>query len=153
MNASTDVIPRSEETDAELELSAQDLLALSAVRQVEEPAIRPVPPPARPAKSAPTRKLKLSLTFSLMAAVGVIGAIYVLSNSERASQPNAGPSQQLAQTEWAAPAQLAEGEPVRFANPFDANEVFEFPAGTSESQARDAVAEVLLKRAASRQRT
>jgi hypothetical protein len=42
---------------------------------------------------------------------------------------------------------------VRFANPFDADEVFEFPPGTSQSQARDAVADVLLKRAVSRQKT
>jgi hypothetical protein len=40
--------------------------------------------------------------------------------------------------------------PVFFANPFDGSEVFEFPPGTSEREARDAVADALLKRARER---
>jgi hypothetical protein len=40
--------------------------------------------------------------------------------------------------------------PVRFANPFDATEVFEFPPGTSETEAHDAVAGLLMKRAQDR---
>jgi len=40
--------------------------------------------------------------------------------------------------------------PVRYANPFDSTEVFEFPPGTSESEARDAVADRLLQRARER---
>jgi len=40
--------------------------------------------------------------------------------------------------------------PVRFANPFDATEVFEFPAGTSRSAARAAVAKLLTERARGR---
>jgi hypothetical protein len=45
----------------------------------------------------------------------------------------------------------AIARPVRFRNPFDANEVFEFPPGTSYTEARDAVAAKLLKRAQERQ--
>jgi hypothetical protein len=41
--------------------------------------------------------------------------------------------------------------PVRFQNPFDASEVFEFPAGTSRAEMRDAVAELLSQRARERQ--
>jgi hypothetical protein len=41
--------------------------------------------------------------------------------------------------------------PVRFSNPFDASEVFEFPSGTSDEQARQSVAEILLQRARDRQ--
>ena len=41
--------------------------------------------------------------------------------------------------------------PVRFANPFDATEVFEFPPGTSEAEAHDAVADLLTKRAQDRE--
>jgi hypothetical protein len=37
--------------------------------------------------------------------------------------------------------------PVKFVNPFDPTEVFEFPPGTSQATARDAVAELLLNRA------
>jgi hypothetical protein len=40
--------------------------------------------------------------------------------------------------------------PVRVRNPFDATEVFEFPAGTSETEAREATAELLLERARDR---
>ncbi len=46
-----------------------------------------------------------------------------------------------------------ESPPVRFTNPFDATEVFEFPPGTSEAEARQAVAAVLLQRARDRQRS
>jgi hypothetical protein len=41
--------------------------------------------------------------------------------------------------------------PVRFSNPFDASEVFEFPAGTSDEQARQSVAALLLARARERE--
>jgi hypothetical protein len=44
----------------------------------------------------------------------------------------------------------ADPAPVRFANPFDKREVFEFPAGTSQADARDAVAEILYERAQER---
>ena len=40
---------------------------------------------------------------------------------------------------------------VRFSNPFDASEVFEFPPGTSDEQARQSVAAILLQRAHDRQ--
>jgi len=41
---------------------------------------------------------------------------------------------------------------VQFSNPFDASEVFEFPPGTSDDQARQSVATILLERAHDRQR-
>jgi hypothetical protein len=41
-------------------------------------------------------------------------------------------------------------EPVTFANPFDATEVFQFPSGTSETEARQSVAELLMQRARER---
>jgi hypothetical protein len=50
----------------------------------------------------------------------------------------------------ATPPPAAEPEPVHFANPFDASEVFEFPPGTTRDEARTAVAEMLLERARSR---
>lgn len=51
------------------------------------------------------------------------------------------------------PVTIAEPEkrpPVQVRNPFDATEVFEFPAGTSETEAREATAELLLERARDR---
>lgn len=43
-----------------------------------------------------------------------------------------------------------QGAPVRIRNAFDSSEVFEFPHGTTESEAREAVAELLLSRARDR---
>jgi hypothetical protein len=40
--------------------------------------------------------------------------------------------------------------PVRVANPFDASEIFEFPHGASEADARDAIAGFLMERAVNR---
>ena len=50
------------------------------------------------------------------------------------------------------PAPLAEPPPqaVKVVNPFDATEVFEFPPETTEAQARDAIAELLIQRAQER---
>jgi len=44
----------------------------------------------------------------------------------------------------------SEDSPRRFANPFDTTEVFEFPAGTTEDDARQSVAEILFERARER---
>ena len=151
MSESAGVIARSDETDTEIELSAQDLLALSDLGQIEAHATSSAPQPSKPAQSG--SKHKLGLPLSLIAAVGVAGATYVVTSSDGATPSVANISQPLAPSEWPAPQQLAERAPVRFANPFDAEEVFEFPPGTTETQARDAVADVLLKRAISRQET
>jgi hypothetical protein len=48
-------------------------------------------------------------------------------------------------------AQAVEQQPVRVQNPFDKGEVFEFPPGTSDQEAHDAVADMLLQRAIQRQ--
>jgi hypothetical protein len=134
----------SDSADMEIDLSAQELLALSALPQVEQPS-------SAAKKASPGKRG--SLYLSTIAAVAVIGATYVLTKSDRGNLPAADTPQHLAQSQWPAPQQLATGEPVRFANPFDTDEVFEFPAGTTETEARDAVADVLLKRAMSRQKT
>ncbi len=42
------------------------------------------------------------------------------------------------------------GAPVRVTNPFDSSEIFEFPYGTSEADAREAIAGFLVERAVSR---
>lgn len=51
----------------------------------------------------------------------------------------------------AAPAQ-PRGPVVQVINPFDATEVFEFPGATTKSEARSAIAELLLQRAHERRR-
>jgi hypothetical protein len=49
------------------------------------------------------------------------------------------------------PPPTSPGELVKVRNPFDAAEVFEFPPGTSVTEARQAVADFLLQRARDRQ--
>ena len=48
------------------------------------------------------------------------------------------------------PTALPEDSPTRFANPYDSSEVFEFPSGTTEDDARRSVAEILVERARER---
>jgi hypothetical protein len=49
--------------------------------------------------------------------------------------------------ERAPAAPSSDSEPVRIKNPFDRTEVFEFPAGTGEAEAREAVTKLLMERA------
>lgn len=151
MSEPTRAIPGINETDTEIELSAQDLLALSEPKQAQEPATNPTLPTAEPVKRASPRKLVLSLALTVSAVA--VAVTYAISSSGGASQSIATSSQQIAQIDEPAPQSLADSQPVRFVNPFDAGEVFEFPAGTTQAQARDAVAEVLMERAISRQKT
>jgi hypothetical protein len=58
---------------------------------------------------------------------------------------------QLAQAAPVAPAApVSQSPPVRVKNPFDPQEVFEFPAGTPRAEARQKVSELLLQRAVDR---
>jgi hypothetical protein len=62
------------------------------------------------------------------------------------------PSPLPATAAMAAPPAPSTDQPatVRFVNPFDKKEVFEFPPGTSQADARDAVADLLAERARDR---
>jgi hypothetical protein len=48
------------------------------------------------------------------------------------------------------PPPVAEAQPLRFKNPFDKSEVFEFPPGTTPEEARASVADLLMQRAQDR---
>lgn len=155
--------------DAEVELSAQDLLELSAPGEKLERAQEPVtkittaaPVPSAPAlqkraasKTARRQVWPARVAASVTFAVGTIGALYfVMASDDGAGHSMAQGQAPQSQSQSPLPASVpkSEGKPVLFANPFDANEVFEFPAGTSEAEARDAVAEILMERAMKRQR-
>lgn len=150
--------------DAEVELSAEDLLGLCDPCESNKPVAKATATAATPpgastsqrrdkSAGAAGQKSLIRVALSVTAAVAVAGASYLLIPSrddagqsltqEPALQPQMLASASVAKT---------EGKPVLFANPFDKNEVFEFPAGTSEAQARDAVAELLMERAMERQR-
>ena len=91
------------------------------------------------------------IAIALSLTVAAIGAGYALYSvgpfgAGHASMPRADQSAPALLALQTAPA----GEPLRVANPFDASEVFEFPAGTSEADAREAVAGFLIERATRR---
>lgn len=150
--------------DAEVELSARDLLELSgpgdSEQRVQEPraktkivSVEPSAPAsqkhAAPA-AAPRAVWFETVAALLILAVGAGGALYFVSTSYRAGRSIA--QEQTPRSQLPAPALQGEGKPLLYANPFDANEVFEFPAGTTEAEARDEVAEILMARAMERQR-
>jgi hypothetical protein len=155
MNDSKLRIAGTEAPDAEVELSAEDLLGLSApcVSNERPSATMTTRPVAVP--SAPVRRgmpaWRVALSFAVMA--GAVGAVYLaMAPVKHAVQNVRLPQSQLPATSPNSDGKPAAGAPVTFANPFDAKEVFEFPAGTSEAEARDAVAEILMERAMERQR-
>jgi len=152
-----------DEDTIELELSAEQALALSQAYAPNRPQ-----PPNRPASLPVSSKGKSSSNASRdqhtprdqrsewAAVILSISAVSVLSGgiaywATNPAEPVApGANQKVFHP--AAPGTMApriaeEPTPVRFTNPFDATEVFEFPSGTSETEARDAVADLLLQRA------
>jgi hypothetical protein len=78
------------------------------------------------------------------------GAIaYVATNPQQLARTAAAvvaPAREIAVPKPAPPPPI-QTEPVRFTNPFDRTEIFEFPSGTSETAARQSVAELLMERA------
>ncbi len=72
-----------------------------------------------------------------------------LTGTVKASIPAAGntSAREGPQQSPEAESEPAAYQPIRLANPFDASEIFEFPAGTSLAEARQSVAALLLERA------
>jgi hypothetical protein len=80
------------------------------------------------------------------------------SGWELAAQPGAHPqaavaaaARPIAVLHETAPVAVPPPPPVQIINPFDKTEVFQFPAGTSEDESRDKVAQILMQRARERQ--
>ena len=123
------------------------------------PAIqrKPVPksylPPA-PRETAHTTDVLVSLSVAL--ALGITAVAIALWPAEQspktaaqAVMPTVAAAAHAEAPTHAEPATV-ENVPTRFANPFDASEVFEFPPGTTQDAARESVAETLLQRARDR---
>jgi hypothetical protein len=130
------------------EMDAQDLREL-----VKDDSLEPTQPIAPPSASpsdendaaaeARRAKARLALGFTVVFTGAIVaGALY--------EPPSTGKSAFNTATAWLESASV-DREPVRFPNPFDESEVFEFPAGTTEQEARDAIAGFLLERATKRQ--
>lgn len=99
----------------------------------------------------PDKRLKIALGIAAPAIALLAGVAYLAAKPVYTAAP---PVPVVAQEEPIAepepPPVEPAVEPVRFKNPFDHREVFEFPAGTTKAEARDKVAEILMGRARER---
>jgi hypothetical protein len=141
-----------------MELSAEELLEFTRSRpapssaphvaRTGEPAVS-APPPAKPVHRLWHSPLVLASIGSILLLATV--ATLRVGASEVSLEPELPlvTEQDIAGDADALP--VPDAEPVRIRNPFDKSEVFEFPSGTSEQEAHDAVADMLLKRAIERQ--
>jgi hypothetical protein len=91
------------------------------------------------------------VAIALPLALAAIAAGYALYSEIGSSDaPRAATSSPVTQQQLSSTQSVSVDEPLRVANPFDASEVFEFPAGTSEADAQEAVAGFLIERATRR---
>jgi len=87
------------------------------------------------------------VVLSILIAWLVAGGIIYLRDTTSVTSTLTGPAQNVAVSP--ASAEVAK-ESVKFTNPFDKSEVFEYPPGTTEAEAREATSQVLLQRAVER---
>src|SRR5947209_4107220 len=140
----------------DLELSAEQMLALSRAD-----AALPSDSLAAPSVQKSVFNVPEGLRAAWRAVILPVAAISALSGAVAylgtiPAQPdhaggNAIVGSATAETAETTAPPSADNEPVRFTNPFDATEVFQFPSGTSDAEARQAVADLLLQRAHDRQ--
>jgi hypothetical protein len=172
MSEPNDTNANGQEPDSEVELSAEQLRALSVTSTSKEPQPERVtrraellmnlpaspsrgvsPSEAHESRSHDHRSASVRVGQSLGIVVAVMitgGALHhYLTNGDAVHSASRTLTHSASQPGWAIPE--PSGDPVRFANPFDASEIFEFPAGTTETEAREAVADFLLERAMNRQ--
>ena len=149
----------SSDDTIEVELTGEQQLALSRAAEAVRATARP--DESGPVLSVPEyenfaarRTARIDLVCNLTLALAGLGlAVALLWPASARHLPAPAPAvtraAPLAEVAPAGPAE-PQGAPVRIENPFDATEVFEFPHGTPESEAREAVAERLLSRARDR---
>lgn len=140
---------RETESTIEFELSADEMLGLSGPI---EPSFTQASPSALDAARAPRLPGAIALDASVALAV-LLFAIAGQQISTPGEQPHGAAGRLAASTAAVEPPSIpppTKPSPVRFANPFDPSEVFEFPPGTSPEYARKAVAEFLIDRARDR---
>jgi hypothetical protein len=147
----------SSDDTIELELTGEQELALSRAAEAARATARP--DESGPVLSVPEyenfasrRVARIDFVCNVTFAVAVLGfAVASLwpASDRHPPAPAVTSAAPLAEVAPAGPAE-PQGAPVQIRNAFDATEVFEFPHGTTESEAREAVAELLLSRARDR---
>ncbi len=139
------------EDTVELELSEAEQLELA---RAGEPSFRPQPEaPSGPGYDTfvytRTRRADVAgtITFAaLVCAVTLAAGWHILGEEPGAHAVASAPTTPVADTAPVQPVRAA----VLVPNPFDATEIFEFPADTGDTEAKTAVAELLLRRAQER---
>jgi hypothetical protein len=147
----------SSDDTIELELTGEQELALSRAAEAARATARPdesgsVSSVPEYENFASRRVARIDFVCNVTFAVAVLGiAVASLwpASDRHPPAPAVTTAAPLAEVAPAGPAE-PQGAPVQIRNAFDATEVFEFPHGTTESEAREAVAELLLSRARDR---
>jgi hypothetical protein len=149
------------EDTIELELSPQDLLTLSRPAEEESAPAAPLTcaEPAVIEVNSIARDTPRMDRWPLARVAGILGiAAAVMALGSAAHRAVVGRSVTTTAINLSAPAAATTRQPsesispsVRIRNPFDASEVFEFSPGTSEAEARESMAKILLQRARDRQ--
>ncbi len=151
----------------ELEFNPAELLTLTHAAALQQrdasgatglPATRPpeAPPPAGERFQAPhvladSKRIPAQVAATVALAVATLLGAWGITSQRVIPTVAATPKAQLPVVKPNPPMPVpAAAPPVRFANPFDPAEVFEFPPDTTVTQAHDAVAELLLQRARER---
>jgi hypothetical protein len=96
------------------------------------------------------KRLKIALGVAAPAIALLAGVAYLAAKPVYTAPPLVPVVAQAEPVAEPEPPAAEQAEPVRFKNPFDHREVFEFPAGTTKAEARDKVAEILMDRARER---
>jgi hypothetical protein len=135
----------------ELELKPEELRALTATDA--RPDVTSTAPGPAPGSTARTRSNRPSVRHAGIAVVLCLSAgaiLFAIGRTQVAApaQPQVAAVVDAGRIEPRTPS--SAGPPVRFANPFDSTEVFEFAAGTTRAEARNAVAKLLTERAQER---
>jgi hypothetical protein len=141
----------SRDDTIELEMPVEQELALSRATEADQATAHPVPE----YENFPYRRTaRIDFICNVTSAAAVLGIAVAFLWPASARHPPARAPAVISAVRLAAvaPAGAAEpqGAPVRIRNAFDVTEVFEFPNGTTKSEARKAVAELLLSRARDR---
>jgi hypothetical protein len=131
-----------------LELSAEELRRLYIAASVEY-AGSAANEVVVPRKRVP-RHSRWAAVFAAVAVAGTSSGITYLAVRTRPIPVAPVAEIHVAEPPAASVPEVPPPPPVRVVNPFDATEVFEFPGGMSETDARHAVAEFLLDRARGR---
>lgn len=148
------LVPDDHDT-IEFELNSEQVETLSRAATIPQPGFDRIPPTEHSSlnKSAEREPRRSPLLLGIAMASGFLSGLAYLALTR---EPPAQVAQDVPSGSSAPQARSSappvQNEPVRFKNPFDAQEVFEFPPGTSDAEARDAVAKLLLQRALDRRR-